>query len=195
MRFHLGSPPDEFVPDSSWRPIREPGPFVMQLFAAPLCLGMAVLAFYCWMHVWLPLFELRNAALLLSLAAIIVVHELLHAVATPRFGCTPSTVIGAWPARLLFYATYCGPLTRDRYLVVFAMPFLLLTVLPLVAAAGGLLPPALVPAAAWCSVWNALFSGGDCLGFALVLVQIPRAANVQNQGWRTYWKPINANTA
>ncbi len=167
----------------------------MQFFGFSVGVGMAIVVGYGWLGIGLPSFEYRGTALVLSLAVIIVVHELLHAVVTPRFGCSSCTVVGAWPTRLLFYATYCGPLTRDRYLAVFAMPFLLLTVLPLVAAASGLLPPALVPPAAWFSTWNALFSGGDYIGFAQVLIQIPRAANVQNQGWCTYWKPINSNVA
>ena len=170
----------------------------MQFFAVPIGLGAAVLVGYCWHRVGVPAsvhFEGRYAilflvSLLLSFPALIVVHELLHAVVHPRFGRSPATIIGAWPSRLLFYAHYSGPLTRDRFLAVFAMPFLIITVLPLGLAATGLLPPALVMAAAWFSTWNAFFACGDYFGLALILAQVPRASIVQNQGWRTYWKPI-----
>jgi hypothetical protein len=33
-----------------------------------------------------------------------------------------------------------------------------------------------------------MFACGDFVGFALILFQVPRAATVRNQGWRTYWK-------
>jgi hypothetical protein len=197
MRFHLGPVPDEFTPDSSWRPIREPGPVVMQFFALPLGLGMAALIVYCWHRVGAPAsvhFEGRHAGLLLaavvlSFPALIVVHELLHALVHPGGGLAPTTIIGAWPKRLLFYAHYSGPLTRNRFLLVFAMPFLILTVLPLALAAGVELPAGWLMWAAWFSTWNALFACGDYIGLALILFQIPRDAIVQNQGWRTYWKP------
>jgi hypothetical protein len=197
MRFHLGAIPEDFEPDGSWRPIHEPNPIVMQFFAVPIGLGVALFVGYCW-H-WLGVlttvhFRAGHAAfflvaLLLSFPALIIVHELLHAVVHPRCGRSPATIIGAWPSRGLFYAHYCGPLTRDRFLAVFAMPFLIITVLPILVSATGLLPPRLAMAAAWFSTWNALFACADYLGIALVLLQIPRAAIVQNRGWRTYWKP------
>jgi hypothetical protein len=198
MRFHLGSIPDEFAPDSSWRPIREPGVRVFQLLAVPVGLGMGALVGLCWhrMGVAASLHsEGLYAVLLLVLLplffpTLIVAHEFLHAAVHPRLGRSPATIIGAWPRRFLFYAHYSGPLTRDRFLTVLAMPFLIITVLPLAVAATGLLPPALRTAAAWFSTWNALFACGDCFGIALILAQVPGAAIVQNQSWRTYWKPI-----
>jgi hypothetical protein len=70
----------------------------------------------------------------LSFPALILVHELLHAVVHPGYGFTDATVIGAWPSKLLFYAHYCGPLSRERFLLVFAMPTLVITGLPLVGS-------------------------------------------------------------
>jgi hypothetical protein len=197
MRLRLGPIPDEFTPDSSWRPIREPGPIVTQICALPLGIGAAVLAAYCWHKVGTSAsFQISGShavlflvALVLSFPTLIVVHELLHAIVHPRFGRSPATIIGAWPSRLLFYAHYSGALSRDRLLLVFAMPFLGITVLPLAVAALGLIPPALTATAAWFSTWNALFACGDYFGFALILAQVPRKAVLQNQGWHTFWKP------
>ncbi|MFO0898325.1 MAG: DUF3267 domain-containing protein [Pirellulales bacterium] len=95
----------------------------------------------------------------------------------------------AWPSRLLFYAHYCGPLSRDRFLAVLVMPLLVITGLPLLLAALGWLPAWSTPVLASFSIWNALFACGDMVGLLLILAQIPRRAIVQNQGWRTYWKP------
>jgi hypothetical protein len=198
MRFNLGPIPEEFTPDGSWRPLREPSPLVMQFFALPLGLGMAFVAGYGWHLVGMPgsiqidarysgLFLL---ALLLCFPALILFHELLHAVVHPGWGLSQATIIGAWPRRLLFYAHYSGPLSRNRFLCVFAMPFLVITVLPLGMVAGGLHPPTIIRwAVAWASTFNALAACGDYFGMALVFFQVPRAAVVQNQGWRTYWKP------
>lgn len=220
MRFHLGPVPDDFTPDSSWRPLREPGPVMLQVFALPVALGNLVLFAWGWQRVG-GVTSLRIgghqaaleqtmatsagetslridgdqaglffAALVLSIPALVVVHELLHAVVHPGAGRSAATVLGAWPRRLLFYAHYAGSLSRDRYLAVFAMPFLLISVLPLIIAATGLLPPAAAFWAAWFSIWNAMFACGDCIGFALLLFQVPRAAMVQNQSWSTYWRPM-----
>jgi len=197
MRFHLGPIPEDFAADSSWRPIREPGPMLMQFCAMPLGIGAFLGVGYCWQGLLLSStarsygpgeFLLLAVTLLLSVPALIVFHELLHASVHPHFGRTSSTVIGAWPRRLLFYAHYSGSLSRERFLAVFIMPFIVITLLPLALAALGLLPARLAPAAAWWSTLNALFSCGDLFGMALILCQIPRNATVQNQSWRTFWK-------
>jgi hypothetical protein len=197
MRFHVGPIPDDFAPDDAWRPIREPGPFMVQLFAAPVGIGAALLANYAWHRVAPPAsfdfaeshLTLVSWAIVLSFPALILFHELAHAFVHPGFGGSPATIIGIWPSRLVFYAHYCGPLTRDRFLTVFAMPVLVITVLPLAVAATGVLPPVVTIAARWFSTWNAFFACGDYIGFALIWAQVPRAAIVQNRGWHTYWKP------
>jgi hypothetical protein len=170
----------------------------MQFFALPLGLGMAFGVGCGWHLVGVPAslqFDARYAwvfmfALLLSFPALVLVHELLHAAVHPGWGLSHSTILGAWPSRLLFYAHYSGPLSRNRFLCVFTMPFLIITVLPLGMAACGLQLPALIRwAVAWASTFNALASCGDYFGMLLVSLQVPGAAIVQNRGWRTYWKP------
>ena len=167
----------------------------MQLFAVPIGVGMAAFLIYCWHRIGVPISLLVESSvffrvcLLLSVPALIVVHELLHAVVHPDFGRSRLTIIGAWPSRLLFYAHYSGPLTRDRFVAVLAMPFLVITVLPLAVVATGVLPPGVTMAAAWFSTCNALFACGDYFGIGLILAQVPRSAIVQNKSWRTYWKP------
>lgn len=199
MRLHLGPIPDEFSPDGTWHPIREPGPLVMQLVAVPLGLGIALLFSWGWHRAGVTAAMLLKALpglragplwlLLLSLPVLVVVHELLHAAVHPRLGCSRATVLGAWPAKLLFYAHYSGPMSRGRFLLVLAMPFLVISIMPLALAAGGVLPHGWLMWAAWFSICNAAFACGDVLGLPFVLCQIPPGAMVQNQTWRTYWKP------
>ena len=198
MRIHIGPIPDEFTPDNSWRPIREPAPVMMQVLATPIGLAVFLAVLYCWHRIGasspLQLHGSRAAlllvALFLSFPLLIIIHEILHALVHPHFGRSALTVLGAWPKPLMFYAHYSGPLTRNRFLAVFAMPFLVITILPLIIGATGLLPPTLTMAAAWFSSWNAFFACGDIFGFALILFQVPSTAIVQNQSYRTYWKSI-----
>ncbi len=203
MRFHLGPLPavEEFTTDPAWRPIREPGPVAMQCLAVPIGIGLAALVFYGWWHAPLPAAvhhprhhapspaAVRILELLLFFVLLIAVHELLHAVVHPKFGLSRATILGFWPRTCLFYAHYLGELTCNRFLLVLALPTLILTALPLALAAGGLLPPS--PLRQWAfytSLVNAMAAGGDFLGILLLFAQVPGAARVQNQGWRTYWR-------
>lgn len=117
-----------------------------------------------------------------------MVHELLHAVVHPDFGASPATVIGCWPAKLLFYAHYEGPFTRNRFLLVFATPFAVISLLPMVLAVLHILPHGCFALIAGLSTLNALIACGDYFGFALRLWQVPRRAFARNKGWRTYYK-------
>lgn len=196
MRFYLGPVPDEFTPDASWRSIREPGPTGMQLFATPIGVGLALLTGLCWLRVGATPAALfadglpvpSFFVLLAALSLLIVVHELIHAFVHPRAGRSPATIIGFWPKQVLFYAHYSGPLTRNRFLAILTMPFVVITLVPLALAAAIPLSPTAIIVAAWFSTWNALFACGDLFGLALILFQVPRGADIQNQGWRTYWK-------
>jgi putative zincin peptidase len=200
MRFHLGAIPEgpDFPSEASWRPIREPGPLLMQFCALPLGLIAFVAVGWCWARLvtWsfipssAPGMGLLFAALFfLSMPAIIVVHELIHAGVHPEFGKSPATVVGFWPSKLVFYAHYEGELSRNRFLAVFLMPFLVITILPLCIVLVLGLPSGLGTAlVAWCSTWNALLACGDLFGAALVAFQVPPRAIVRNHGWRTFWK-------
>ncbi|MBI5396643.1 MAG: DUF3267 domain-containing protein [Verrucomicrobia bacterium] len=204
MRFHVGPIPGDprFQPErEGWRPLREPTPWAMQFLATPVGIGVAFLLGWLWVAagVSADLGARTSAlvqggpftvlALLPGFFALIVVHEFIHAFAQPGSGLSRDAVIGFWPRKLLFYAHYLGPLSRGRFLFIFAAPFLALSVLPLAvqACCGGV--PGWV---ALVSIINGLASCGDAVGFALVVFQVPRRACVRNQDWRTWWKPADA---
>lgn len=115
----------------------------------------------------------------------ILVHELLHALGYPRFGFSGRTLIAAWPSRFLFYAGYLGGLSRNRWLFVYLLPFLVLSVLPLVVCRILHTESSLFLIL---SVVNGLFSGGDIFCVLLIWFQVPRTATMQSQGWSTWWK-------
>lgn len=201
MRFHLGPIPIEFTPDETWRPLKEPSPAMLQVFAIPVGIAVASAVGYCWIKLGMPL-SVKLAAqeapwalagVLLSFPLLIVVHELLHAFVAPGWGRRRETIIGYWPSHFVFYAHYSGALTRDRFLTVFTTPFLVISILPLIAASLIPFTSKALAIAGWFSIWNALFACGDWVGFFLVLAQVPKKALVQNEGWQTFWKPIDAS--
>jgi hypothetical protein len=179
------------MPDQTWRPLREPSPWLMQLFAIPLGIGSFAGIGWFWLHATpLKPDDLATPEFvtlgLISFIPLIVVHELIHAAMHPGFGSSNATIVGLWPSRLLLYAHYDGELTRNRFAAILAMPSIFITLLPLAAALISNTAQALV---AWVSTWNALFACGDLFGILLILFQVPSRAICRNQGWRTYWKP------
>jgi len=192
MRFHLGGIPEsqDFTPDESWKPLREPNPWVMQLFAIPLGFAAFIAVGALWIYAT-PLtgvfFESADflGLALAPLVPLIVVHELIHALVHPQSGKSIRSILGFWPSRLLFYAHYDGELTRNRFVAILAMPTVVITFLPLIVAIVTSRSNGMV---AWISTWNIFFACGDILGIFLILFQIPNRAVCRNQRWRTYWK-------
>jgi len=114
MRFRLGSVPadPEFSPDSSWRPLREPTLWVLQLVAFPL----GVVAFIAVGGLWILVTPLRLISfdsvwlLLIAFVGIVPIHELIHTAVHPRSGRSRNSTLGFWPSRMVFYAHYDGEL-------------------------------------------------------------------------------------
>jgi hypothetical protein len=207
MRFVIGPPPpsDDFHPqETGWHPLREPssvGLITMgTLIGLPVGIGFA----YLWSQVqtdafsihlnlslfgrWAPLLGL--AALLLSGLAtflgLIVVHELLHALACPRLGLTRSTVVGVWPSRLMPYAGSMDAMPCWRHLLMALAPIAVLSVLPLMIASLYQPTPSYL---AIVSTLNAFVSGGDLMICLVISSQVPLRGMVRNQGWSTWWRP------
>ncbi len=189
MRFHVGGIPESpgFSPDGMWTPLREPTPLVFQFLATPLgflASGIVAVA-------WLFLTPIRLAQLdsvgtaVIALFAIIPIHELIHAAVHPRFGMSANSILGFWPAQILFYAHYFGELSRGRLVAILLMPTLIITFVPLIVCAFTQRSSVFL---AMASTLNALLACGDVLGTGILLFQVPATATVRNQGWRTFWK-------
>lgn len=202
MKLHYGAVPEnpDFDPQADgWSSIREPGPFLLQILAIPVALvtlallgGLFALAFPPGSSVGSPpsiSFSLWTLAFILIF--LIPVHEMIHAFCTPQMGFTDHTLIGIWPAKLLFYAYYDGPMSRSRFLITFLGPFVILSLLPIAGIALGRwypLPNEVAFHLMLLSFLNGAAASGDLIGFVLVLFQIPSTATVRNFGWRTFWK-------
>jgi len=193
MRFHLGAIPEtpDFSPDDSWRALREPTPWGMQLLALPVGLTVAAVLVLCWFR-FTPtappsviIDRISLAAFIFSFAVIVVGHELIHVAVHPMAGRSSQSILGFWPVKLLFYAHYEGQLTRNRFVAILLMPFMVISVVPFFIAA---ITQVSCDWAFYVSCFNALLACGDILGVGLVLSQVPNTAVIRNQGWKSYWQ-------
>lgn len=208
MRFVIGSPPDspDFDPErDGWRSVRIPSPGQLKVAGSAMGIVLCALVVLGWTRVdvtsvggqinlaglgsWaaviVPLFVIF--AVVLFFVGLTVVHELLHAVAFPRFGWSAATILGVWPRQLMPYADYQGPLPCWRFVLVSLMPFTFLSLLPLavslLAGSGSIFWLAV-------SVVNALVCGGDAVIGFVVIRQVPLGTVVRNKGWDTWWLPV-----
>lgn len=203
MRLHFGAVPDdpEFHPEAEgWSPIREPGPWMIQLIAMPIAF---VLAFFSFGLLYLVfprelLFSQPISASMLCAPAwiwmfflLIPIHEFLHAVCQPGWGFSTNSVIGFWPSKVLFYAHYQGAMSRNRFLLALAMPYIVLGLAPVpiiaVSQIFGLTALTVV-ALAYLALIGSVLACGDAVGFWVLIFKIPSSALVRNKGWKTYWK-------
>ena len=206
MRFHIGAIPEdqEFLPEAQgWRGIREPNPIWLNLFAIPVVIALmivwALMIFFILVLRGLPpipptssSLTLNPALLILILVLLIPAHEFLHALFYPDWGLSSRTIIGVWLSKGVFYAHYEGKMGRNRFLLIFLTPYLVLGILP--ALVWALLPANHLFSEVsinllYISLLGSIFSSSDLVGVSLVFLQIPAAAIVRNKGWKTYWKP------
>jgi hypothetical protein len=192
MRVHLGAVPASraFTPDAPWHGLQEPSPWLVQLWAMPVAVGavLAVSVVWAWLvplHTLDFRFLFSSVDVLLSCLGIVVSHEVLHVVVHPRSGRSPQSVLGLWPSRVTLYVHYDGELSRRRFLAALLIPFIILTLGPLLVAA-----VTEVAAARGCfvSILNAALASVDLLGAGIIVRQVPTDAIVRNHGWRTYWR-------
>ena len=198
MRFHVGPIPEDpnFRPESEgWIRLREPRPGLLMLVAIPLGMVLAVGLALLWSLV--IEFELPADAFsvtitvpglsgaVLALIAFMLAHELLHVVPAVLGGSSRHVVVGFWPRHAAPYVAYTGVLSRELQLLSGALPFVVLTVLPLVVA---LVFRATGYWMATLSVVNMLGSGADVMMVFLLARHVPRRAAIRNQGYSTWWR-------
>ena len=190
MRFHLGAIPSspDFVPDASWRLLRQPpAPWIENLLALPIGVVAAAVVAVLWFLVT-PLSDITPAmslpTFLLLFAGLVVVHELIHALVHPMAGLSPRSILGFW-ASLGFYAHYDGEMSRNRLVAILLMPLLIISIVPLLVSAVAQVSSSWV---AFVSAFNALCACVDLLLAGSVLFQIPATAIVRFKSWRIFWK-------
>lgn len=207
MRFVIGPPPDspDFAPErDGWKRVRLPSPGQLMVVGSALGIPLGGLMIWGWRSVsahppdlrfqlpglgWAAAIVAPILLLLIGLllfGGLIVVHELLHALASPGLGLSSKTILGIWPSRMMPYADYQGAIPCWRCHVVALAPFVLLSLLPwAVSFAIG------QASIFWfaVSLLNALVCGGDVLMGLAIAAQVPLDAMVRNKGWQAWWLP------
>jgi hypothetical protein len=191
MRFHFGDIPcsPDFVPDTSWKPLKQPSPWMAFLAASPIGIVAAGIVTVLWLAI--TPFRLQDVtsmslhAFLISFAGMGILHELLHLVVHPMSGRSPLSIVGTGGPTMGVYAHYAGEMTRNRFLAILLMPLVIISFVPLVVAAVAHVSSGWI---AFVSAFNAFVAFLDILDAGLVLLQIPAVATVRCRGLRVYWR-------
>jgi hypothetical protein len=209
MLFHIGPiPPNpEFHPEKGgWQKIRELPFILFLLLALPIAVLIAIGVFAALSTIEDPSarivirpgslnwMSVTKAAFfgITGFLALILVHEAIHVLGYPGMGSSQETIVGVWPSRGLAYAYYGGEIARSQFILMLALPFLTLTVLPLVVCMITQRVPFWV---AFVALVNGIGSCMDLLVIVYVLVMTPRDAILRNNGWDTYWRLSSARAA
>ncbi len=123
-------------------------------------------------------------AVAVVLMTFIPLHEFLHLLGQPEWGCSDRSLLVIWPAKLRLGVYYESCMSRRRWLGMRLVPLLVLSqVQPLnVELEIGLQVLMVI---------NAVGSGGDLLAVWLVLKQVPPAGQLCFRKGRAYWRPAN----
>jgi hypothetical protein len=129
---------------------------------------------------------------LVAVALLLLGHELLHAVALPGFGLSSATTLGFWLKWMTPYISHEGELPRGRNVLVALMPFLVLSIAPLLVCILFPPPPLWVVAL---SVLNGIGASADLVAAALIATQVPSSGFVRSRGYETWWRPSETSNA
>ena len=130
-----------------------------------------------------------NLEALLFAAALLIymfIHEMLHALCIPNFINSDKT---CWGLNGLFgFVFTTEPLTKGRFLLVACMPFLILSPAAIfIFYLTGMLNTFTL----LLILINAAGSCVDFLNILLIIVQVERGSVIINNGFETYFTPIN----
>jgi len=189
LKFRIGEMPKADASDiCNSVLVNEPSEKAFELLAFLLFIGFLAVALVIWTKLdvisW-PETKLKITLHVLLIAVFLMpAHELIHAVSYPR--CENGTVVvGFWPKKGFLYAGFTGELSKNRSIIVYLSPFILLSLLPLAYAGFENHVPHWLGIV---SILNAGFSATDIYVVFLFLRQIPNGAQLRNSGWSTYWR-------
>jgi hypothetical protein len=191
MQLTLAPPPDSLtdleLTSGHWRTLRQPPMWVFRLLAVP---AGAVVAF-CILRAWgrfAPRVELQFAPAWQVFGAattVLLAGAVLQLCAHPGFGLTRNSVLGFWPSRVLPYTTYLEKVSKARSLVMLLLPFLVLSVAPLLAASVFRLQSGWL---VFVSGVAAVSHGAHVLLAVSSAIQLPSDALVAGRGFQTFWR-------
>jgi hypothetical protein len=198
MRLRFGPVPDDvgFAPEhGGWTRLKEPSFGWMLVAALPVSIVLVAGMSLAWGAVarvrgisgesTVVVSPVGVVLSLLAVGALILAHELAHAVALPSGGLTEATTLGFWPRTATPYVSYEGELSRNRQIVVGLTPFLVLSVVPIAIGLCFSIAPLWLVAL---SAVNAFGASGDLIGAGLIALQVPASGIVRNKGLDTWWR-------
>ncbi|WP_303868920.1 DUF3267 domain-containing protein [Acetobacterium wieringae] len=115
--------------------------------------------------------------------AIILIHEMLHVIVFLDKISSGDIFIGTY--RGAIYATYLRDIKKERFLLVLILPFIVLTVIPVLFLMISTINYSLLSKIA---IINMVLSSLDVLSFYGILTKIPANAKIRNKNSRSYWK-------
>lgn len=188
MRFVFGEiPKNPHYSVQDYERLKEPEKSSFMAIAGILQIVLWTILFFCWRALIPELSTYFTQTSLLGYLMILLIifplHEIFHAMVYPLKEHR-LIVFGIWPKMGVCYAMYEGKLTRNRWLLVYGMPFMLITLAPIIINLHFTLPSWLIIA----SILNAGFAAGDIAAIAMICHQVPRHAVILQNGWDTYWK-------
>lgn len=194
MRFLLGNAPetDKQPDETEWTKVSMPEVHRWQLMAFPVALVNMVIVAGLWLLLTPAADGIRSVhfplpviGFVVCLLGVLIVHEFIHSWAHPKVGFSRNSTIGFFPSRMLLYCVYNGDVSRTRFLVILAMPFVCISLIPmLISAATHTFSFWL----AYVTILNAFVSAGDALEIATVVRKVPRSATIRRNGWGYCWK-------
>jgi len=201
LRLHIGENPVErpssTIPEG-WHNIRQPVPFLSFLLSAllfPLALTTGLVALTILVagtdnNSSAPTNGVPWGVILLALLLFIPTHEALHLAFHPGLGRTPRSHLVLWPSKLRFGVYFEGCMTRTRWVIMRAAPFVALSLLP-VAILGLMKDPSSGSTLAiflqFVMIFNGIGSSGDGAAIVLVLLQVPSSSSLCFQAGKAYW--------
>lgn len=111
-------------------------------------------------------------------------HEFLHMAAIPAAARRHAT-FGIYAQRAAAFVHFRGRLSKRRSLFYLILPFVALTVAPLLAAPA---LPALASELSFVAVWNAFASCADLMLATAIRREIPKEATLLWGGRQVYWQ-------
>lgn len=115
---------------------------------------------------------------------LIILHEALHFLFFPGAGLNTNSVIGVWIKIASPYVQYLSPMSRNRFMIVLVMPFLIISIFPLFLLSFGIGQNSYM---SWISVINCLGAGSDIFIFCMMFATVPSGAVVVESDGKMFW--------
>ena len=196
MRFRIGAPPEDDTisrQDGDWNTVKEPGHLGLQMMGVfvAVFIGLSIAVVLSLSVGVQHVLDLSWPMVILFIFLILPIHDLVHAAGFKGGVMSRQVVFGFYPKVLGCYAHYDGQIPRNRYVIIAALPFLVLTAVPLALVAGLRLDYEYLTELI---IANGLASSLDVLTVAIILKETPQRSVLMNSGMRTYWR-LPANKA